>query len=143
MPRRDRDRGTFSAPLFSRFLYPQFKRSAIKHGEPERRRQLLDGVTGKVIEVGVGDGMNFDYYPDTVTELLAVEPEDTLRQKATEKATSAPFPIRVESGFADRLPAGDDSFDVAVCSLVLCSVDDQSAALRELRRVLRPGGELR
>ncbi|TMK38252.1 MAG: class I SAM-dependent methyltransferase [Actinobacteria bacterium] len=143
MGRRDRQAGTFSSPLFSRFLYPRFKEASIKHGEPERRRRLLDGVTGKVIEIGAGDGMNIDYYPPSVNELLAVEPEDTLRAKAAEKAPTAPFPVRVEPGFADRLPAEDDSFDVAVCSLVLCSVDDQGAALAEIQRVLRPSGELR
>jgi len=143
MPGRDRERGTFNAPLFSRVLYPRFKKAAIEHGEPERRRRLLDGIAGRVIEVGAGDGMNFDYYPEAVTDLLAVEPEDTMRQRAAEKARTARFPVQVEAGFADRLPAGDDSFDAAVCSLVLCSVDDQAAALRELRRVLRPAGELR
>lgn len=143
MARRDRASGTFSSPLFSRVLYPRFQKAAIAHGEADRRRKLLDGVAGRVIEVGAGDGMNFEHYPSMVTELLAVEPEDTLREKAAEAARPTGFPVRVVPGFADRLPAEDDSFDVAVCSLVLCSVDDQAAALAEIRRVLVPGGKVR
>lgn len=143
MPRRDRERGAFSAPLFSRFLYPRFKQSAIKHGAGEHRERLLDGIAGEVIEVGAGDGLNFAYYPQAVTGVVAVEPEDNLREAATAQAKEAPVPVEVKAGLADRLPAGEDSFDAAVCSLVLCSVEDQAEALAEIRRVLRPGGELR
>jgi len=143
MPRRDRERGTFSAPLFSRFLYPRFKQSGLKHGEGEHRQRLLDGIAGEVIEVGAGDGLNFAYYPQAVTGVLAVEPEDNLRAAASDQANHAPVPVEVKAGLADRLPADDNSFDAAVCSLVLCSVDDQAEALAEIRRVLRPGGQLR
>jgi SAM-dependent methyltransferase len=75
--------------------------------------------------------------------VLAVEPEPYLRERARREAASAPVAVRVLDGVADDLPLGDASVDVGVFSLVLCSVPSQSAALAELRRVLRPGGELR
>jgi ubiquinone/menaquinone biosynthesis C-methylase UbiE len=101
----------------------------------------LAGLVGRVIEVGAGHGLNFGHYPPTVTEVLAVEPEAHLRHLAT--AAAAPVPVTVVDGVAEALPAEDGSFDAAVASLVLCSVPDQGRALAELRRVLRPGGELR
>ena len=90
-----------------------------------------------------GNGLNVAHYPPTVTELLAVEPEPYLRAKAAEAAASASVRVTVVDGTADRLPAEDASCDTAIACLVLCSVPDQSAALAELHRVLRPGGELR
>ena len=78
-----------------------------------------------------------------MTEVIAIEPEPTLRDRAAEAAASAPVPIRVLGGVADHLPLGDESVDAAVASLVLCSVPNQDRALSELWRVLRPGGELR
>jgi ubiquinone/menaquinone biosynthesis C-methylase UbiE len=96
-----------------------------------------------VIEIGAGTGPNFRLYPDAVSELVAVEPEDYLRTKAEEAARGMGRPIRVVDALADDLPFEDGSFDVAVAAQVLCSVPSQAAALGEIRRVLRPGGELR
>ena len=109
----------------------------------EHRHRVLEGLAGRVVEVGAGNGLNFPHYPDTVTEVVAVEPEAYLRSKAEEAAARAPVPVRVVDGVADALPAGDGEFDAGVASLVLCSVPDQASALAELRRVIRPGGELR
>jgi ubiquinone/menaquinone biosynthesis C-methylase UbiE len=112
-------------------------------GGAEHRDEMLIEAAGRVIEVGAGTGLNFKHYPTTVTEVLAVEPEAYLRAKAEHAATTAPVPVRVVDGTADALPVEDGSFDVAVASLVLCSVPDQDRALAEIRRVLRPDGELR
>ena len=109
----------------------------------ELRRRLLAGLRGRVLEVGSGDGRSFEHYPDTVTQLLAVEPDPTARAAATERARTAPFTIETVDGVADALPAADRSFDAAVVMGVLCSVPDPAAALMEVRRVLVPGGELR
>jgi ubiquinone/menaquinone biosynthesis C-methylase UbiE len=131
-----------SNPVFARF-YAWMS----AHGETEEqvahRRELLSGAAGRVIEVGAGPGGNFGHYPATVTEVVAVEPEAYLRERAQRAASEAPVPVRVVDGVAERLPAAEGEFDVAVVSLVLCSVADQHAALTEIRRVLRPGGELR
>ena len=135
--------GTASWPLFSRFLLPSFHRSAMAHGQADHRRQLLHGLSGNVVELGAGDGINFPFYPEGVTRVLAIEPENRLRSQAEEQAQAAPVPVRVVPGWADDLPADDQEFDGAVASLVLCSVPDQDRALAELFRVVRPGGELR
>jgi ubiquinone/menaquinone biosynthesis C-methylase UbiE len=109
----------------------------------EHRDELLAETAGRVIEVGAGNGLNFDHYPDGVTEVVAVEPEAHLRHLAEQAARAAKVAIRVEEGTADHLPSPDGAFDAGVASLVLCSVPDQALALAELHRVIRPGGELR
>ena len=129
-------------PVFARFLAAVTERAAGTN-EDEIRRELLDGLRGRVIEIGAGTGPNFRLYPDAVSELVAVEPEDYLRAKAMEEAERLGRPTRVVEALADALPFEDDSFDAAVAAQVLCSVPSQAAALGELRRVLRPGGELR
>ena len=96
-----------------------------------------------MIEVGSGDGRSFEHYPPGIRRLLAVEPDSTARMSAVGRARAAPVPIEIAGGVAESLPAGDGTFDVAVVMGVLCSVPDPAAALRELRRVLKPGGELR
>jgi ubiquinone/menaquinone biosynthesis C-methylase UbiE len=96
-----------------------------------------------VIEIGAGNGLNFAHYPHEVDEVVAVEPEPYLRARAQEAAADAPVKVTVVDGTADQLPGADGEFDAAVASLVLCTVPDQSGALAEARRVLRPGGELR
>ena len=96
-----------------------------------------------MLELGCGDGDHFRLFPATVTELVAIEPEENLLRRADAAATQAQCPVRVVPGFAEDLPADDGEFDAAVAAHVLCSVNDQAKALGELMRVLRPGGELR
>ena len=135
--------GTVSWPLFSRLLLPAFHRAAMAKGQAEHRRRVVAGLSGRVVELGAGDGINFPFYGEGVTEVLAIEPENRLRAQAEETARTAAAPIRVAPGWSDDIPAEDGAFDAAVASLVLCSVPDQDRALAELFRVVRPGGELR
>ena len=136
-------RDTVRRPLFANVLYPRFRKAAQEHGEERYRLELLEGLSGRVLELGCGDGEHFRLYPETVSELVAVEPEENLRGRAARAAERARCAVRIVPGFAEELPAGDDEFDAAVAALVLCSVSDQEAALDELKRVVRPGGELR
>jgi ubiquinone/menaquinone biosynthesis C-methylase UbiE len=129
-------------PLFAR-MYLRFSAGADEQGEVEYRKEMLEGLSGRVVEIGAGNGLNFAHYPGTVEQLVAVEPEPLLREAAVEAAKSAPVPIEVVDGVADRLPLEDGSVDAGVACLVLCTVPDQDVALAELRRVIRPGGELR
>jgi ubiquinone/menaquinone biosynthesis C-methylase UbiE len=128
-------------PLFAR-IYMRMARKR-HETEDEHRRKLLDGLSGQVIEVGAGNGLNFPLYPETVEKVLAVEPEPLLRKAAVEEAKKAPVEIEVVDGVASALPVEDASQDAVVASLVLCSVRDQAEALAEMRRVMKPGGELR
>ena len=133
---------TVSHPIFARFwawMSPKMDTG----GASDHRRRLLAGLTGEVIEVGAGNGLNFAYYPAQVTRVLAVEPEAHLRELAVRSAAKASVRVDVVDGVAERLPASDASADAVVLSLMLCSVPDQAVALREAHRVLRPGGELR
>lgn len=129
-------------PRFAR-MFDSASRKMETRGQAEHRQRLLAGVSGRVVEVGAGNGLNFPYYPPSVTEVAAVEPEPYLRDRAREAAVDAQVPITVLAGTAEALPLEDDSVDVGIASLVLCSVDDPAQALAELRRVIRPGGELR
>jgi ubiquinone/menaquinone biosynthesis C-methylase UbiE len=124
-------------------MYLRSSQSAERRGATEHRRRLLQGLSGTVLELGAGHGLNFPHYPAAVSEVVAIEPEPTLRAHATQAAVRAPVRIRVIGGTADHLPLNDESFDAAVASLVLCSVPDQDRALTELHRVVRPDGELR
>jgi ubiquinone/menaquinone biosynthesis C-methylase UbiE len=129
-------------PLFAR-AYAWIAPREDRGGGAENRRELLAGLSGRVVEVGAGIGSNFEHYPPTVKEVVAVEPEPYLRRKAEQAAARAAVQVRVVDGLADALPVEDASFDAGVASLVLCSVPDQDAALGELHRVIRPGGDLR
>jgi SAM-dependent methyltransferase len=127
---------TKSHPVFAR-VYTWLSPREDDAGQDENRRELLAGAQGRALELGAGNGLNFRHYPPTVERVVAVEPEPYLRERAAEAAVEAQVPVEVVDGADDPLPFDDDSFDVAVTCLVLCSVPDQSRALGELRRVLR------
>lgn len=108
------------------------------------RRENLAGLSGRVLEVGAGTGTNFEFYPDTVTEVVAVEPEHRLAVLAQQAAAAAPVPVTVSTDTVEQyMASGSEPFDSVVCSLVLCSVEEPESVLRELYSLLRPGGELR
>ena len=129
-------------PLFARWFARYGGRNE-ERGNREYRQEMLAGLSGRVLEVGPGNGLNFPHYPVSVQEVVAVEPEPYLRSRAVEAAAAAPVPIRVADGTADQVPEADSSFDAVVACALLCSVPDVPGALAEFRRVLRPGGELR
>jgi ubiquinone/menaquinone biosynthesis C-methylase UbiE len=129
-------------PLFARYFDRCGARNE-ERGNRELRRELLAGLSGRVLEVGAGNGLNFPHYPASVSEVVAVEPEPYLRGRAVEAAAAAPVPVLVVDGTAAELPAAGGEFDALVVSGLLCSVADVPAALAEFGRVLRPGGQLR
>ncbi|HEV2902984.1 MAG TPA: class I SAM-dependent methyltransferase [Gaiellaceae bacterium] len=145
MPATEPSGSTLYGPQQSRFARFLERREQQRPdpGARELRRTLLAGLSGRVLEVGSGDGRSFEHYPAEVTALLAVEPDPTARASAVERARAAVVPIEIVDGVAERLPVEDGSVDAVVVMGVLCSVGDPAVVLRELRRVLRPVGELR
>lgn len=124
------------------FLYGTLAPLANRCGLAERRASLLGDVTGSVIEVGAGTGLNLRHYPLAVTDVCAIEPDPHMFRWLARALGTASVPVRLMRAAADSLPVETGSADVVVCSLVLCTVADQAAALAEAHRVLRPGGRL-
>jgi SAM-dependent methyltransferase len=130
-------------PLFARYYARVSTTAESRWGMAGVRERLLAGLSGRVLEVGAGNGLNFSHYPRAVSEVVAIEPERRLRQLAVEAALRAEVPVDVAPGAAEALPVKSEAFDAVVISLVLCSVRDVPRALGEVRRVLRPGGVVR
>jgi len=131
---------TVDNPFFAR-IWPLV---ASHEAEPVRalRRENLAGLSGRVLEVGAGIGTNFANYPTSVDQVIAVEPEPRLADRALTAAAAAPVPIVVTRETAEEF-SGGEPFHAVVCSLVLCSVNDPAMTLRRLYSFLRPGGQLR
>lgn len=107
------------------------------------RAEIVGLASGNVVEVGAGTGRNFPHYrPQAVRELSAVEPDPYMRRRAQPRAAAAAFPVNLVDGTAEDLPLPSGSADCVVATLVLCSVDEPERAMREIRRVLKPGGQL-
>ena len=136
------DVATVSHPVFAR-VYERLSVAMDRAGTAAFRRDLVAGLSGRVIEIGAGNGRMFSHYPPGVTHVLAVEPERRLRAAAERAASTAPVPVTVVDGLAQALPAGAGELDAAVVALVLCTVPDQASALAEISRVLHAGGQVR
>ena len=131
---------TFDNPFFARF-WTVLSAHESRAMRDLRRANLLD-LSGRVLEVGAGTGSNFAFYPDSVTEVVALEPETRLAPLAKEAAAAARVPVTLIESTIETMPP-TEPFDAVVCSLVLCSVADPDGVLRQLNAVLKPGGQLR
>ena len=109
--------------------------------EPLRRR-VCNGLAGDVVEIGFGSGLNIPFYPAAVTRVAAVEPSDLGWQLAGQRLKAASVPVQRSGLDGQSLPFDDDSYDAALSTWTLCTIPDAVAALREVRRVLKPGGSL-
>ncbi|HEX4358249.1 MAG TPA: class I SAM-dependent methyltransferase [Pseudonocardia sp.] len=107
------------------------------------RERVCAGLTGEVVEIGFGSGLNVPFYPAAVTEVAAVEPADLGWRLAGRRLAASAVPVRRSGLDGQSLPFPDNSFDTALSTWTMCTIPDVSAALAEVRRVLKPGGTLR
>lgn len=127
----------FGAAIYEHVLW-----AGEKLGMADRRRRLLAGASGRVLEIGAGTGLNLAHYPDRVEELVLAEPATAMAAKIDLGRFAGNAPVSVVNAPAEQLPFDDDSFDTVVSTMVLCTVTDQARALDEIVRVLRPDGSL-
>jgi ubiquinone/menaquinone biosynthesis C-methylase UbiE len=107
------------------------------------RQRAISGAHGRVLEIGVGSGLNLPFYTPQAREIIALEPAPRLVSMARRKVAGAPAPVMLVEGSAEAIPLDDASIDTVVTTWTMCSIPDVICALGEMRRVLKPGGELR
>jgi ubiquinone/menaquinone biosynthesis C-methylase UbiE len=122
--------------------YDKMMAGAEKNVLGGHRRALLGGVSGRVLEIGGGTGANLPFYGEAVEELIVTEPEEPMARRLERRLGGCSFPARIVRAPAEGLPFEDESFDFAVSTLVLCTVDEPTRALGEIHRLLKPGGRL-
>jgi len=128
--------------FYQRYVFPHILDFAMRGMNP-LRGDVLAPAAGDVLEIGFGTGLNLRHYPASVRRLCAVDPMNALKQRVAERIAAAPFPVERHQLRADgRLPFDAARFDCAAMTWTLCTIPDPVAALRELRRVLKPGAAL-
>ena len=129
--------------LYANYLFPRLMEHALGTGQVhDLRHRTLAPVSGEVLEIGFGTGLNLSHYPATVTRLTTIEPVVMLPRVVGQRIAAAPFPVRqLQLDAAGRLPLEDGSFDFVVSTFTLCSIPDVISALGEIRRTLKPGGQ--
>lgn len=127
--------------LYARYIFPRIMHwSMSRPGLAEERRIALAGVSGDVLEIGFGSGLNLPYYPTDVRKLTAVDANTGTLALASRQLEQSAIEVEHFVLSSERLPMADASFDSVVSTFTLCSIADVASALREVRRVLRPGG---
>jgi ubiquinone/menaquinone biosynthesis C-methylase UbiE len=129
--------------FYSHFILPRLINFAMSSNEITRfREKVIPSARGVVVEVGIGSGLNLPFYGSAVTRVLGVDPSAELLAMARPKAERLSFPVELLHQKADGLPIDDRRVDTVVATWSLCSIADPKAALREVWRVLKPGGAL-
>ena len=129
--------------FYERTIVPKLIELAMRQGPIQRYRQgLVPLARGRVLEVGVGSGLNLPLYTGAVREVIGVDPSEPLLDMARRRVSQAVVPIDLQRGSATDLPLESESVDTVVMTWTLCSIPDPLAALREMRRVLKPGGSM-
>jgi ubiquinone/menaquinone biosynthesis C-methylase UbiE len=129
--------------FYNRFILPHVIELAMlqKNFAPFRER-VVGAARGRVLEIGIGSGLNLASYRPCAEEVYGVDPSTELLAKACNRLNTARIPVKLVKGSGEKLPFDDRSFDTVVMTFTLCSIPDVALAVREMRRVLRPEGEL-
>ncbi len=128
----------FGARIYDRFLMGASQQA----GLADKRREALAAASGEVLEIGAGTGLNLAAYPrEGITRLVCTEPNAAMSRQLEARSDEAPVEIEVVAASAEKLPFEDASFDCVTGTLVLCEASSPAAALAEIARVLRPGGQ--
>jgi ubiquinone/menaquinone biosynthesis C-methylase UbiE len=123
-------------------MYDRMMRRGEERSMGRRRGELVAKASGRTLEIGAGTGANLPYYTDAVEELILAEPFEPMRRRMERKLTESRRSARMLDASAEAIPLEGESLDTVVSTLVLCTVDFPEAALAEVARVLRPGGQL-
>ena len=130
--------GFYDERVLPRMLNVFMNTSAVR----EQRQRCLAQVSGEVLEVGFGSGLNLPHYPSAVTRVVGVDPSHTAAKLARKRIAASPFRVEFVGLSAEKIPVADASFDSVVTTFTLCTIPDVANALREMRRALKPGGQL-
>jgi ubiquinone/menaquinone biosynthesis C-methylase UbiE len=130
--------------LYRRYLAPRLISLACSQARiSELRQSIIPRASGVVLEIGIGPGFNLAHYdPRTVIKVIGVDPEQGFLDLGKERVKASPVPVEIIKAGGEKIPLNDAAADTAVLTYTLCSVEDPLAALREIRRVLKPGGRL-
>lgn len=128
---------------YSKHILPRLIDAGMRNKAMARYRPRIPALAeGRVLEIGLGSGLNIPHYGPAVRHLFGLEPSAHLRSQAASLAAAAPYPVELLDAGAERIPLDDGSMDCVVSTWTLCSIPDLDLALREVRRVLKPGGRL-
>lgn len=131
--------GIYSNRIFPWVIEHVMSREVMTH----EREKLVPAAEGDVLEIGFGTGLNLPHYSAAVTRLTVLDPNSGMHRRAAERIAAAKMPVEaIQLGAEDRLPVDDGRFDTIVSTWTMCSIPDLAGALRELARVLKPGGKL-
>jgi ubiquinone/menaquinone biosynthesis C-methylase UbiE len=130
--------------LYSRHIFPRILDWSLGISQVrEQRRKALAPLAGSVLEIGFGTGLNLPHYPAGVMHLTIIDPEIMLPERVARRIAASRMPVeQMQLDASGRLPFDDESFDAAASTFTLCTIPDPIAALSEISRVLKPGGQL-
>jgi ubiquinone/menaquinone biosynthesis C-methylase UbiE len=128
--------------LYSKYIFPRILDWSLGTAEfGKYRSRALEPARGDTLEIGFGTGLNLPFYPEAVTKLTVIDSENMLEGRVDKRVAACPIPVtKMQLDAQGRSPFDDHSFDSVVSTMTLCSIDDTAAALGEIRRVLKPGG---